>query len=99
MRTSARAPAWVFSLVILAACLTAVCSGASMAAPAGTPHLPDLQTVIPASSFSIVNGTDGREFRYTHLVYNAGSGPLEIQPAYDTASGQYRGTQLVYTHN
>jgi hypothetical protein len=57
------------------------------AAPAGTTHFPDLQTIVPTNSFSIVQGPSGREFRYTHLVYNNGPGPLEIQPQYSQASG------------
>ena len=46
-----------------------------------------------------MQGTDGREFRYTHLVYNAGPGPLEIQPQYNGASGDYQGVQKLYTHD
>ena len=71
----------------------------ALAAPAGTTHYPDLQTVIPTTSFSVVQGTDGPEFRYTHLVYNAGPGPLEIQPQYNGAAGSYQGQQQLYTHN
>ena len=63
----------------------------ALAAPAGTTHYPDLQTVIPTTAFSVVQGTDGREFRYTHLVFNAGPGPLEIQPQYNGAVGQLSG--------
>ena len=63
----------------------------AFAAPAGTTHYPDLQTVIPTDAFSIVNRTEGREFRYTHLVYNAGPGPLEIRPEYSESSGNYQG--------
>ncbi|MGZ6645251.1 MAG: hypothetical protein ACXVFT_25875, partial [Solirubrobacteraceae bacterium] len=62
-------------------------------------HYPDLQTVIPTTSFSVVQGTDGPEFRYTHLVFNAGPGPLEIQPQYNGAAGSYQGQQQLYTHN
>jgi hypothetical protein len=69
------------------------------AAPAGTPHLPDLRTIIPTDSFSLVQTTTGRELRYTHLVYNAGPGPLEIQPSYDDTIGEYRGVQEVFTHD
>ena len=65
----------------------------------GTEHLPDLQTIIPTNSFSVVNTPDGREFRYTHLVYNNGPGPLEIQPSYDSAIGGYRGRQQIFTHD
>jgi hypothetical protein len=83
-------------LVLALACVSAP---VARAAPAGTTHLPDIQTVIPTDSFSIVQGPDGREFRYTHLVYNDGPGPLEIQPEYNQASGSYQGQQLLFTHN
>jgi hypothetical protein len=69
------------------------------AAPAGTTHLPDLQTIIPTDSFSVGEGADGRELRYTHLVYNNGPGPLEIQPQYSEATGGYRGMQQLFTHD
>jgi hypothetical protein len=85
------------ALAVLAATLLA--PGGAHANPAGTTHFPDLQTVIPTDAFSVVQGTEGREFRYTHLVYNAGPGPLEIQPQYSEASGNYLGQQLLFTHN
>jgi hypothetical protein len=89
-------------LALLVSSITAVCAvlaPGALAAPAGTTHYPDLQTVIPAANLSVVQGTDGREFRYTHLVYNAGPGPLEIQPQYNQASGNYQGQQQLFTHN
>src|SRR4051812_28199617 len=69
------------------------------AAPAGTTHYPDLQTVIPTDGFSVLSTPTGKEFRYTHLVYNGGDGPLEIVPSYNSASGNYQGTQQLFTHN
>lgn len=71
----------------------------ALSAPAGQTHLPDLQTIIPTDSFSIVDGPDGREFRYTHLVYNGGAGPLQIQPFYSSAAGSYLGHQQLTTHD
>jgi len=47
-------------------------SGPANAGSPGTEHRPDLQTIIPAGSFSVVNPGTGREFRYTHLIYNNG---------------------------
>jgi hypothetical protein len=76
-----------------------VLAQSASAAPAGTTHYPDLQTVIPANSFSIVQGPGGREFRYTHLVYNSGPGPLALQPQYNQASGNYQGRQQLFTHD
>jgi len=90
----------VTALAALALLLTAAGSPTLVAAaPAGQVHAPNLQTVIPPDSFSIVQTATGREFRYTHLVYNSGPGPLEVQPSYDQATGGYRGTQLLFTHN
>jgi hypothetical protein len=76
-----------------------LCAGSASAAPAGTTHYPDLQTIIPLNSFSVVQGGEGPEFRYTHLVYNNGPGPLEIQPQYNPVSGTYQGMQRLFTHN
>jgi hypothetical protein len=85
------------ALAVLA--VTTLAAGGAQANPAGTTHYPDLQTVIPTDAFSVVQGTAGREFRYTHLVYNAGPGPLEIQPQYSETSGNYLGQQLLFTHS
>lgn len=79
--------------------LSVVPTSPAAAAPAGTEHRPDLQTLVPTDSFSVVTTPTGKEFRYTHLVYNDGPGPLEVQPSYDQASGGYRGMQQLYTHD
>jgi hypothetical protein len=81
---------------LLAACLPAVSASAG---PPGTEHRPDLRTIIPTDAFSVVGSGADREYRYTHLIYDAGPGPLEIQPSYDQAIGGYRGRQLLFTHN
>ena len=67
--------------------------------PAGTIHYPDLSNIIPTNQMSIVVTPTGREFRYTHQIYNGGAGPLEILPAYNPSAGTYQGTQRIYTHN
>jgi Big-like domain-containing protein/lysyl oxidase len=89
----------IAALAAVAALGTGALATSALAAPAGTTHLPDLQTIIPPNSFSIVQSASGREFRYTHLVYNNGPGPLEIQPQYSQASGTYQGMQQLFTHN
>ena len=99
-RTPVRESGRRIALVVL---LLTAAGGASatgaQADPAGTTHYPDLQTVIPTTAFSVAQGTAGREFRYTHLIFNAGPGPLEVQPQYNGASGNYQGIQTLYTHN
>jgi hypothetical protein len=82
----------------LAVAGVALCCAAAPAR-AATLQYPDLQTVIPTSSFSIAQTTTGRELRYTHLVYNSGPGPLEIQPSYSQYSGNYQGQQQIYAHD
>jgi hypothetical protein len=72
--------------------------GFAEAAPAGTTHLPDLQTIIP-TTFSVVTTATGKEFRYTHEVFSAGPGPFSIQPEYSQSSGNYVGNQQLWTHN
>ena len=89
-------------LAVTLACAAVV--GTGLAGPArannpGTIHYPDLTNLIPPSQMSIVVTPTGREFHYTHQIYNGGAGPLEILPVYNPASGTYLGTQHVYTHD
>ena len=86
-------------LTVALACGLALTPRRASADPPGQEHLPDLQTIIPTNAFSVVTTPEGREFRYTHLVYNNGPGPLGIQPFYDDAIGGYRGRQLILTHD
>jgi hypothetical protein len=79
-------------------------NGANVSVPAFTATAvqaltlaPDLQNIIPVDRFSIAQTSAGREFRYTHDIFNAGPGPLVIQPQYNPASGTYSGTQYLYT--
>ena len=88
------------SVVITGALLACGLFGSTASANnPGVTHFPDLQTIIPTDTFSVVQGTAGKEFRYTHLVYNQGPGPLDIMPQYNQASGSYQGMQRLWTHN
>jgi hypothetical protein len=59
-------------------------------------NYPDLSDIIPEGQISIVGTGTNRVFQYTHDTFNGGSGPLEIQPVYNPASGNYQGYQHVY---
>lgn len=106
MRVQLRSPRRTAGLVAAA---TVALAGVALLSPTGPPtaaadpagslHLPDLQTIIPTNSFSIVNTAHGREFRYTHLVYNGGAGPLQIKPFYRKTAGNYIGQQELTTHD
>lgn len=60
---------------------------------------PDLQVIVPPDEISIVGTGNSRQFQYTHDTFNAGPGPLVIQPALNSASGNYQGTQYVYSYS
>ena len=60
-------------------------------------NYPDLSDILPASKISIVGTGNSRVFQYTHDTFNGGSGPLVIQPVFNAASGNYQGTQYIYS--
>jgi Bacterial Ig domain/Lysyl oxidase len=61
---------------------------------------PDLQVLTPTSQISIGNPTSStREFRFSHITWNAGAGPLEIRPNYNPSTNQSQGYQRLYTRN
>ncbi len=73
--------------------------GVNFTAQSSAILLPDLTDIIPSSSFTVTGTGASRQFSYTHLTFNGGSGPLVIQPEYHQASGNYLGTQYLYTFN
>jgi Bacterial Ig domain/Lysyl oxidase len=60
--------------------------------------LPDMQLLVPARDFSI--GTDPanghRQLQFTHVTWDAGTGPFEIDPGYSRLTGIAAFTQAVY---
>jgi len=59
---------------------------------------PDLQVQVPASDIKIGHPTPTtRELRYTHITWNAGAGPLEIQPNYDPSTGIAHPSQALFS--
>jgi len=58
---------------------------------------PDLSDIIPPAAMSIVGTGSSRVFQYTHDTFEGGNGPLEIQPVYNSASGNYHGIQHIYS--
>ena len=58
-------------------------------------NYPDLSVILPTNQISISGSGADREFLYTHDTFNGGAGPLQIQPVYNDASGNYQGYQDV----
>jgi hypothetical protein len=87
-------------VTVLVAAVGPVWPQSVAAAPAGTPHYPDLVSTIPLNEFSVVQTSPStRDFRYTHVISNLGDGPLELRPTYDASTDTATAVQRVYTHN
>jgi hypothetical protein len=85
--------AWLFLILLLSSF-----SSLSVAQPVIA--YPDLQVLTPTSLMSIGKPTSStREFRFSHITWNAGFGPLEIRPNYNPSTNQSQGYQRLYTRN
>ena len=67
-------------------------------ASAATVTLPDMQVQVPTADISIgTNSANGhRQLQFTHITWDAGTGPFEIDPTYNAATGTASFTQAVY---
>ncbi len=63
-----------------------------------TVTLPDMQIKVPTANISIgTNPTTGhRQLQFTHITWDAGTGPFEIDPTYNPATGTATFTQAIY---
>ncbi|WP_426518513.1 Ig-like domain-containing protein [Diaminobutyricibacter sp. McL0618] len=71
---------------------------AANSARAATLTLPDLRILVPTNLMSIAVDpvTHHRMLRYTHITEDAGTGPFEIDPTYDPATGLSTFVQTIY---
>jgi hypothetical protein len=60
--------------------------------------LPDLKVEVPVSQISIgTNSRNGhRQLQFTHITWDAGAGPFEIDPTYNPATGMASFVQAIY---
>jgi hypothetical protein len=60
--------------------------------------LPDMRMLIPVSKISIgTNSANGhRQLQFTHITYDAGTGPFEIDPTYNSVTGTASFVQAIY---
>lgn len=77
---------------------TATSSDATFSTLAANITLPDLQIKVPTNDFSV--GTDPstghRQLQFTHITWDSGSGPFEMDPNYNSATGIATWTQAIY---
>jgi hypothetical protein len=60
--------------------------------------LPDMQIKVPTDQISVtIDGVSGhRQLQYTHITWDAGAGPFEIDPHYNSQTGTATFTQAIY---
>jgi hypothetical protein len=60
--------------------------------------LPDMQIKVPTNNISIgTNPSSGhRQLQFTHITWDGGTGPFEIDPTYSAATGTSSFTQAIY---
>jgi Bacterial Ig domain/Lysyl oxidase len=70
-------------------------TGLAFTASTNVANYPDLSVMVPPGQISVSGTGASKIFLYTHDTFNGGSGPLQIQPVYNEASGNYQGYQDV----
>ena len=58
--------------------------------------LPDLQIKVPTNLMSIGTVNGQRQLQFTHITWDAGAGPFEIDPTYNSATGTSSFVQAIY---
>jgi len=90
---------------LIAAALTEIGSAPQAATAAATPFPaaasvtpPDMKILVPANQISIgTNSANGdRQLQFTHVTWDAGTGPFEIDPTYNSATGIASFAQAIY---
>ena len=66
------------------------------AASSITPLYPDLRALTPTNKMFISHPATSQLFSYTHIIYNAGPGPLELRPTYYRATDTADAVQRLY---
>ena len=57
---------------------------------------PDMQIKVPTNAISIGNINGQRQLQFTHITWDAGTGPFELDPSYDSKTGTATFTQAIY---
>ena len=88
------------TLLMMSGLLVTETAGAAGAAgAAATITLPDLQILVPTDDISIGTNpqTNDRQLQYTHITWDAGTGPFAIKTAYNANTGMSTFVQDIYS--
>jgi hypothetical protein len=58
--------------------------------------LPDMQLKVPTNQISVGTVTGNRQLQFTHITWDAGTGPFEIDPTYNSGTGTATFIQAIY---
>src|SRR5690349_15554838 len=99
--TLANSSSWPKGVVALLAVVglsvaPAVLPAGIPAAWAATVTLPDMQLKVPTNQISVGTVTGNRQLQFTHITWDAGTGPFEIDPTYNSGTGTATFTQAIY---
>jgi hypothetical protein len=84
------------AVAVAAAMATSAAVAVAAGSAAASVTLPDMQIQVPVNDISI-GATDGvRMLRYTHITWDAGTGPFELDPSYDSSTNTATFTQAIY---
>ena len=91
---------WSRYAVVLAALglASAVIPAGIQATAAATVTLPDMQLKVPINQISVGTSpsTGHPQLQFTHITWDAGTGPFEIDPTYDSMTGTASFVQAIY---
>jgi hypothetical protein len=71
-------------------------AAAAAAAGAATVTPPDMRLMVPTGAISIGTSTGPRLLRFTHVSWDGGRGPFEIDPTYNSRTGTASFVQAIY---
>ncbi len=84
---------------LLALLAVGVVPGNRDVASAAVIAYPDIRVKVPVSEISIGTAGATRYLEFSHVTWNAGAGPLEMRPQYDSATGLAQMVQALYASN
>jgi hypothetical protein len=76
--------------------MTSTSADATFTTLASTITLPDMQIEVPTNAISIGTSNGHHQLQFTHITWDAGTGPFEIDPTYNPATGVATFTQAIY---